>query len=305
MAQQGRRMAAIDLGLPAGNRRLAEALRAMRQMLPPGLGTYTAIAAQAATDCNSEQLSKATISRYFSGKLIAPGWFICWLHATIQRGRHTGGSLTPLEELLVLQRSATEPTDCSGCNKLIKELSRSETERLTAMFQKWQLERALAECRDLSRRTGSGAGTHERSQHRRRPPSALPVPYYRADRQRELNDTRAAETVTKRVSALASAQDHHEASAVLSHAGEVLPPTEVAALVVGLRSKGVRDVAETLLRAYARDQAAEDVIGLAHGLLEYRLFSDAETLLRMATKQERAAPGRRAADRKESKSPHA
>lgn len=66
----------------------------------------------------------------------------------------------------------------------------------------------------------------------------------------------------------------------------------MAILVVGLRSRGVRDEAETLLRGYARDQPAEDVIGLAHGLLGHGLISDAETLLCVAVKQEREAPGR-------------
>ncbi|WP_328742401.1 hypothetical protein OG436_18230 [Streptomyces caniferus] len=289
MAQQGRRTAAIDPGLPAGNRRLAEALRALRPKLPPGLETYTAIASQAAMDCNGKQLSKTTISRYFSGKLIAPGWFICWLHATA-RHRQQADALPPLEELLVLQRSANDPTACGGCNKLIKELGRSEAERLTAASRKWHLERALAACRDQSRRGGSGAGAHERPPSGRRPRTPLPVPYYRADRQGELNDIRAAETVTVRVSALASEQNHHEATAVLSSAGAALSPAEVAAVVVGLRSRGVREETETLLQAYGRDQPADDVIGLACGLLEYELPSDAESLLRAALKPPRQNP---------------
>ncbi|MBM4795034.1 hypothetical protein HXP44_23975 [Streptomyces sioyaensis] len=283
MARQGRRVAAIDPGLPAGNRRLAEALRAMRPLLPPGLDTYTAIAAQAARDCNSERLSKATISRYFSGKLIAPGWFICWLHAEMQLGRHDG-TPPPLEDLLTLQRSANNPTDCSGCNSLIKELGRSEAERLTATSRRWHLERALAECLDRDRRAGSGAGDQAHPASRRRPRSTLPVPYHRADRQDEVNDIRAADYITVRVSALASQQNHHEATATLSNAAAALPPGEVAAVVVSLRSREVDDEAETLLKGYARDQPANDIMSLACGLLKYGLFSDAEVLLRAAVK---------------------
>ncbi|WP_435604256.1 hypothetical protein [Streptomyces sp. bgisy130] len=276
-------MAAIDPGLPAGNKKLAEALRAMRPMLPTGLETYTAIAAQAAKDCNSEHLSKTTISRYFSGKLIAPGWFICWLHATMQLGRHAG-TPPPLEDLLVLQRSANNPTDCSGCNSLIRELGRSEAERLTATSRRWHLERILAECLDRGRRAGSGAGGQARPASRHRPPITLPVPYHRADRQDEVNDIRAADYVTVRVSALASQQNHHEATAALSNAAAVLLPAEVAAVVVSLRGREVDDEAETLLQGYARDQSANDIMSLACSLLEYELFSDAEVLLRAAVK---------------------
>ncbi|MFE1175027.1 hypothetical protein [Streptomyces sp. NPDC058773] len=277
-------MAAIDPGLPAGNKKLAEALRAMRPMLPPGLETYTAIATQAARDCNSERLSKTTISRYFSGKLIAPGWFICWLHAAIQPGQSGGRTPPQLDELLALQRSANNPTDCSGCNSLIRELGRSEAERLTATSRRWHLERTLAECLDRGRRAVSGAGDQARPASRRRPRITLPVPYHRADRQDEVNDIRAADNITMRVSALASQQNHHEAAATLSNAAAALPPAEVAALVVFLRGREVHDEAETLLKGYARDQSATDVIGLACGLLKYGLSSDAEVLLRAAVK---------------------
>ncbi|MER6845177.1 hypothetical protein [Streptomyces platensis] len=277
-------MAAIDPVLPAGNRKLAEALRTLRPMLPPSLDTYTAIAAQAAMDCGSERLSKTTISRYFSGKLIAPGWFICWLHTATRPRQHTGDLAPPLEELLTLQRSANNPTDCSGCNRLTKELGRSEADRLTAMSRRWRLERTLAACLDSSRRAGSGAGSQDRPASRRGPLNTLPVPYYRADRHNEVNDIRAAENVTMQVSALASEQKHHEATATLSNAGVALPPEELVAVVVGLRSRQVRDEAETLLQMYARDQPADNVIRLACELLKYELISDAETLLRAAVK---------------------
>lgn len=277
-------MAAIDPVLPAGNRKLAEALRTLRPLLPPGLDTYTAIATQAAKDCDSEPLSKTTISRYFSGKLIAPGWFICWLRASIQPGQHTGDLAPPLEELLTLQRSANNPTDCSGCNRLTKELGRSEAERLTAVSRRWHLERTLAACLDKSRRAGSGAGSQERPTSRRWPLTTLPVPRHRADRHHEVNDIRAAENITVQVSALASEQKHHEATATLSHAGAALPPEELGTVVVGLRSRQVRDEAETLLTMYARDQSAGNVIRLACELLKHELVSDAETLLRAAIK---------------------
>ncbi|MCW7985955.1 hypothetical protein XF35_11765 [Streptomyces platensis subsp. clarensis] len=99
-----------------------------------------------------------------------------------------------------------------------------------------------------------------------------------------MNDIRAADYITVRVSALASQQNHHESTATLSNAAAALAPAEVAAVVVSLRSREVDEEAETLLKGYARDQSANDIMSLACGLLKYRLFADAEALLRAAVK---------------------
>ncbi|MFG2398125.1 hypothetical protein [Streptomyces lydicus] len=239
------------------------------------------MAEAASVDCNRNCLSKTTISRYFSGRSIAPGWFICWLHEKAQR-RDDNEHVPALEELLSLQRSAKQPTSCDGCNKLIRELGRSAAELLKARSETWQLERALAACRDTSRQNVLAAGSRQHSSvHLPRVPP-LPVPRYRRDRQAQLKDVDAAQYVAARVSALTSEQQHHEVAATLESARTGLTPAQTAALVVSLRRREINEAAETLLQGYARDMPSHDAMGLAHGLLGYGLSADAEAVLRTA-----------------------
>ncbi|MEU9116918.1 hypothetical protein AB0D04_35490 [Streptomyces sp. NPDC048483] len=205
------------------------------------------------------------------------------MHEKAQRGGHGGEHPHALDDLLALQRLAKKPTDCSGCNKLIKELCRSDAELLTSKSRRWHLERALAACRDVTRRAGFKAGSHDYSSAPRRQGAPLPVPRYRQDRQDEWKDLQAAQAVAEHVKALASEQKHHEVAAALQNAQAVLSPVETAAVVVVLRSAEVNGVAETLLKGYARDLPAHAVMGFARSLLQHGLPADAEAVLHTAT----------------------
>ncbi|MEU5014422.1 hypothetical protein AB0G35_29910 [Streptomyces sp. NPDC021749] len=284
MAQQVRRLAAIDPSLPAGQQRLAEALRSLRLRLTPGLGTFALIAEQAAKDCGREALSRATVSRYFSGKLVAPSWFISWLHDQAQLNSGAMQHVPGLEELLLLQREANEPTDCSRCNRLIRQLSSSEAELLTVRSRSWQLERILAARLDAAGPAGLTAGSRRRSSAQPWPLHPLPVPRRMEDRQKELSDIQAARAATDHIASLASKQDLHGQTAAVQNAIAALPPSGLAVIVVSLRGRQVRETAETLLQVCARELPARGVMELAASLLQRGLAADAEELLRSATR---------------------
>ncbi|WP_190024807.1 hypothetical protein [Streptomyces hiroshimensis] len=257
--QAGRVGTRISKDLPPGRRRLAETLVALyRHMNPASLGT-------AAKELESRGYKKdpSEISRYLNGVRLPTEAFVLRLYeAAVARAGTAAVGMT--RQQLHAIHAAAEPRLCSTCPRLKRENNELRRSLKQVSDREAGLEAALAAARERA--------------------SFLPVPSPEGDRQELARDVAAANHVAQRTGDLHRKGKRSAALALLRETTRILTPAESAAALVLLRRQQHKQLAETLILTYGRDQPHDAVIRTAVKLHDYGLPDDAGALLRAAMK---------------------
>lgn len=257
--QAGRVGTRISKDLPAGRQRLAETLVVLYKHMNP------ASLEAAAKELGSRGYKKdsSEISRYLNGVRLPTEAFVLRLYeaAVAQAGTAVVGMT---KQQLRTIHAAAEPRLCGMCPRLKQENNELRQSLKQASDREAGLEAALATARQRA--------------------SFLPVPSPKGDRQELARDVDAASHVARRTGDLHRQGKRSAALALLREATRVLTPAESAAALVLLRRQQQKQLAETLILTYGRDQPHEAVIQTAVKLHDYGMPDDAGALLRAAMK---------------------
>ncbi|MFB7761970.1 hypothetical protein [Streptomyces xiamenensis] len=260
--------------VPPGRRKLAEVLQALYRQLE-----VTSLA-DAGERFSSMGCAKdpGQISRYLNGRTLPPQGFVRVLFdLAVKRsgGAHVGMGWAEVQEAY----DSAERTQCKQCFQLKEEI------------------RALREA--AAGPDGSAGGSDPEAGEQgaavteaiaSSPATRLPVPRDEGDRQLSSRDASAARVIASGlVNRAGTLTAHGSRSALLEllqGAAGVLSPGECAAAVAAFHRQETAEsaqFADTLLRIYARERPAEDVMAAALGLLEGQgLSADAGALLKAA-----------------------
>ncbi|MEU4209630.1 hypothetical protein AB0F13_06410 [Streptomyces sp. NPDC026206] len=277
--QQGRgRGIAIDDDLPPGRRALTEGLRELHAQLVPPLLPVRRLAERLTTE-KDPGWDSSGVYRYLSGKRVAPEAFIRKLYALAEKDAGGGADgLKPLQFFLDLLQGA-ERKRCGNCVRL-----RQEVRELQGGLAQAETETSVLRSK-VDELHVQGAGL-EKALFAARQQAAmhLPVPHPRGDRQVHAQDVAAAKQIARRAQELQDQGDQGAALALLRETTEVLTPAESAATLVLLREQQQKQLVETLIHIYGRDQPEDNVIRVALELHDYGLLDDAGAVLRAAVK---------------------